>query len=335
MRKSDPGDDLVHQAAATDDGSSYIAYLDTGTISCPNNYREGGSVLAVKAAASAGWAQLNPPSSGNQRTTIEVIATAGNAVGVLTVRTTYPTNICTDKDPSSAIEVQLGQGSSPGAAQTVTSENITAGINSTIVRPQGFGVNAGGAAALLVNEPLSAANNSSPFLYYQAGGAVPPPPPPPAKPLPAPGKIKLSGQKLVAKGGETSFEASCTRLPGEGSKLFCSIGAILLLEEKLKGKKAKSSAAGASAKAKGKAKTKVIATAKTVKVPVGKTGKLTLKLNNLGKTKLAAAKKAGLKVTLKVTIKRQGYATNTIEKKVKLVAGKAKGKGQSKSGGKG
>jgi hypothetical protein len=318
-------------AAITDDGTRYVSYLDSGPISCPNNYRFGGSVLAQRGPGAAEWAQLNTPTTGNARSTIEALATAGNTIGVLTSRLAYPTNICTDKDPTSSLEVQLGQGGSLGGAETISSESITAFNGATLGRPQGFAVNAGGAAAVLVSEPQDAANNSLPFLYYQAGAPVTPPPP--GKPLKAPGKIKLSGQKLVAKGGEFSFEASCTRLPGEGSKLFCSIGALLLLEEKLGGKKAKSSLASASAKGK-KVKLKVIATAKTVKVPVGKSKEIPLKLNKLGKQKLAAAKKAGLKATLKVTIKRQGYATNTIEKKVKLVAAKAKGKGNKGGGGK-
>lgn len=309
------------KAAITDDGSSYVSVLDSGPVACGNGTREGGGVLVRRAAGSSSWERLNPPPSGNGRSDIEGISTAGNAVGVLTVRLAYPVNFCTDYDPASSVEVQLGSGASLGAAQTIASEGITSGNKlSTIVRPRGFAVNAGGAAAVLINEPQDAANNSSPFLYSQGGST--PPPPVPSKPLPAPGKIKLSGAKLTARGGETDFLASCTRLPGEGSKLFCSVGALLLLEKR---------SAGASAKAKKKAKLQVIATAKTVKVPVGKTKKVTLKLNKLGKKKLAAAKKAGLKVTLKVTIKRKGYATNTIEKKTKLVAGKAKPKGKGKA----
>lgn len=311
----------VTGAGATDDGSSYVTYLDSGPISCSNNYRFGGSVLAVKSAAGE-WTKLNEPTTGNARGTIEAISTSGNAVGVLTSRLAYPSDICTDKDPTSTLEVQLGAGASLGAAQTVASENITAGGSSTIVRPVGFAVNASSAAALLVNEPQSAANNSLPFLYYEGGAPVTPPPPPAkgTEPPKAPGKIKLSGKRLIVRASKTAFETSCVRLPSEGSKLFCTVGADLLLEQKPGGGKAKSSAA------KGKVKQKAIASAKPVKVLVGKTGKVTLKLNKLGKQKLGAAKRAGLKVTLKVTIKRAGYATNTIEKKVKLVAGKAKGK---------
>lgn len=314
----------VTGAGATDDGSSYVTYLDSGPISCGNGYRFGGSVLAVKGAVGE-WTKLNEPTTGNARSTVEAISTAGNAVGVVTSRLAYPNDICTDKDPTSTLEVQLGAGSSLGAAQTVAAEGITAGSSSTIVRPRGFAVNAGGAAALLAMEPLDAANNQVPYLYYQGGAPVAPPPPPPApegtKPPKAPGKIKLSGKKLIARASKTPFEAQCQRLPGEGSKLFCSISALLYLEEKLGGKKARVSASR-------KPKLKVIASAKPVKVPVGKTKTITLKLNKLGKRKLAAARKSGLPVRLKVTIKRQGYATNTIEKKVKLVAGKAKGKGK-------
>jgi hypothetical protein len=315
----------VHEAAATDDGAAYVAYLDSGPIACPNNYRFGGSVLAVKGPGGA-WSKLNEPTTGNARSTVERIETAGNTVGVLTSRLAYPSNICSDKDPTSTLEVQLGQGASLGPAQTIAGETIVSGTNTTIMRPVGFAVNAGGAAAALVNEPLDAKNNQAPFLYYQAGGAVPPPPPGP--PLKAPGKIQISGKKLTARGSKTAFKTTCVRLPGEGAKLFCTVGALLLLEEKLGGKKAKVSAAK-----KPKVKLKVIATSKQVKIPVGKTKEVELTLNKLGKQKLKAAKKAGLKVTLKVTIKRAGYATNTIEKKLKLVAAKAK-KGKGKGGGK-
>ena len=157
----------------------------------------------------------------------------------------------------------------------------------------------------------------------------------PTKPLPAPGKIKISGKKLVARGDKIPFSASCTKLPGEGNKLFCSISAILLEQEKRKGK---ASSASASAKPKGKkaAKPKVLARAKPVKIRVGKTGTVTLKLNKAGKKKLKAAKKRGLKVTLKVSINRAGYSTKTIERKLKLVQGpKKKGgkKGAGKKGG--
>lgn len=315
----------VSSAAATDDGSSYVNYLDAGPISClNNNYRFGGSVLAVKPSGGE-WSKLNTPSTGNDRMTIEAIRTAGNTVGVLASRLAYPSNICTDKDPTSSIEIQLGQGASLGAPQTIASEAITGGGSSTIERPRGFAVNAGGAAAALISEPIDTANKQAHYVYYQAGVPVGPPAPP-EKPLPAPGKILISGKKLVVRTGKTSFKASCQRLPGEGSKLFCSIGALLAIEEKLGGGKKR--VARISAAKKGKAKLKTIATAKTVKVPVGKTGEITLTLNKLGKQKLAAAKKAGLKATLKVTIKRQGYATNTLEKKVKLVPGKGKGKGK-------
>lgn len=316
----------VSSAAATDDGSSYVNYLDAGPISClNNNYRFGGSVLAVKPGGGE-WSKLNTPSTGNDRMTIESIKTAGNAVGVLASRTTYPSNICTDKDPASAIEVQLGQGASLGPAQVIASEAITGGTNSTIDRPRGFAINAGGAAAALVSEPVDSANNQVHNLYWQAGAPLGPPTPS-EKPLPAPGKILISGKKLVVRTGKTSFKASCQRLPGEGAKLFCSIGALLAIEEKLGGGKKR--VARVSAR-QGKVKLKTIATAKPVKVPVGKTKEITLKLNKLGKRKLAAAKKAGLSVRLKVTIDRAGYATNTIEKKLKLVAGKAKGKGKAK-----
>ena len=325
----------VTQAAITDDGSRYVAFLDSGPISCPNNTREGGGVLALSPAGSSEWARLNPPSSGNARSDIEGLTTSGNAVGVLTLRLAYPSNRCTDKDPSSSLEVQLGQGAALGAAVTVASEGIVSGTNSTIVRPKEFAVNAGGAAGLLVDEPVDPANNSKRFLYYEAGAPVAVPISGSGKLPPAPGKIMISGKKLVARGGEIPFEASCTKLPGEGNKLFCSIGAILLEQAKREGKgKAKGSAASA-AKGKKAAKPKLLATAKPVKVLVGKTGTVTLKLNKLGKKKLRAAKKRGLKVTLKVTIKRAGYATNTIERKLKLIQGVPKKKGGKKgSGGK-
>lgn len=318
----------VQHAGITDDGTSYVTYLDSGPISCPNNYRFGGGVLARKGAGGE-WAKLNEPTTGNERSTIEAIVTSGNAVGIVTSRLHYPSNICTDKDPTSTVEVQLGAGASLGAVETIAGETITSGGGSTIVRPVGFGVNAGGGAALLVNEPQSAANNSLPFIYYQAGAPVTPPPPP-KEPLKAPGKIRISGKTLTARASKTPFKFECQRLPEErGSTLVCSVSAILYLESKLGGKKARLSAA---ASAKKKPKLKVIATAKPVKVPVGKTKEITLRLNKLGKTALADAKKAGLKVRLKVTVKRDGYETNTLEKKLKLVAGKTKSKG--KGGGK-
>jgi len=317
----------VSSAAATDDGSGYVNFLDAGPISClNNNYRFGGSVLAAKPGGGE-WSKLNTPSTGNDRMTIEAIKTEGNAVGVLASRLAYPSNICTDKDPSSSIEIQLGQGASLGPAQTIASETITGGGSSTIERPRGFAVNAGGAAAALISEPIDTANNQVHNLYYQAGVPVGPPTPP-DKPLPAPGKILISGKKLVVRTGKTSFKASCQRLPGEGSKLFCSVSALLAIEEKLGGGKKR--VARVAAAKKGKLKLKTIATAKPVKIPVGKTKEITLTLNKLGKKKLAAAKKAGLSVRLKVTFKRQGYATNTLEKKLKLVAGKTKGKGGGK-----
>lgn len=325
----------VGRVGATDDGAAYVAYLDTGPSVCPNNAREGGSVLAVKGAGDSEWTKLNEPASGKERTELLAIETAGNAVGTVRLRSTRVNDLCTDKDFVSSLEVQLGQGASLGAPEVVASENILGSI-STMVSPRGFAVNAAGAAALLVEEPVDTANHRVPYLYTRGGGGGGSPlPAPVTKPLPAPGKIKLSGRKLVARGNEISFDASCTKLPGHGDKSFCSIAAILLMEEKLKnGAKAKGSIASASSKAKkekkAKPKLKVIATARPVRVPVGKTKAIRLKLNKFGKKKLAAAKKAGLKVTLKVTIKRQGYATNTIERKTKLVAGKGKGKGKKK-----
>lgn len=316
----------AHIAAATDDGAAYVSYLDSGPIACPNNTRFGGSVLAVKSGGGE-WTKLNVPTTGNERSDIQAIRTAGNAVGVVTSRSHYPANICSDKDLTSELEVQLGQGASLGPAEVIASEKILASDRSTIVGQKGFAINAGGAAAVLVSEPQSVANDQAQFLYYQGGAPVGPPAP--SKPLPAPGKIRISGQKLVVRKNKASFEASCQRLPGEGSKLFCSVDALLAIEEKLGGGKARPSAVASTKKGK-KAKLKVIATAKTVKIPVGKTKTVTLTLNKLGKKKLAAAKKAGLKATLKVTFKRAGYATNTIEKKVKLVAGKAKPKAKGK-----
>ncbi len=333
-----PGGRIVSaiRATVTDDGTAYAHYLDSGPIVCPNNTRHGGSVLAVKGAGGGPWTALNTPSTGNERYDVEALASSGNRIGVLGVRKHYPVNICDDKDMTSAAEVQLGQGAALGGAQVIAREAILGNI-STLLRPRGFAVNAGGAAAVLLNEPQSAANDSLPFLYTETGAPVPVPAPP-AKPLPAPGKIKLSGKKLVVVNHEFSFETSCTRLPGEGNKLFCSIGALLTIEEKMKGNKAKGSAAASATKGKGKkakVKLRVIATAKPVKVPVGKTKRIKVKLNKLGQKKLAAAKKAGLAATLKVTINRAGYAPNVIERKVKLIPGKAKAKGKGKSKGKG
>lgn len=332
----------VSSATATDDGTAYVDYLDAGPISCPNNYRYGGSVLAVKGAG-GDWSKLNTPSTGNERTEIAGLASTGNAVGVLWLHLTHPNNVCTDDDPSSRLAVQLGSGASLGAPQQIASEDITSGKYSTILRPRGFAVNASGAAAVLVNEPQDAANNSAPFLYYEgAAGAQPGPPEqgagpspgpnavpgtPPVTvkpPLPAPGKIKISGAKLTARGGEIPFDASCTRLPGHGAQVYCSIAAILIEQEKRRG-------AGASSLAgKGKpapaAKPRLLAVAKATKVADGKSKTIVLKLTKAGKQRLAAAKRAGLSVALKVTIDRAGYATNTIERKLKVVPGKAKAK---------
>lgn len=332
----------VSSATATDDGTAYVDYLDAGPISCPNNYRYGGSVLAVKGPGSGEWSKLNAPSTGNERTEIASLASAGNAVGVLTIQTNYPNDICADKDPASSASVQLGRGASLGAPQTIASESITSGSYSTIVRPRGFAVNAFGAAAVLLNEPQDAANNSAPFLYYEGMKGDPGPPtvdpgpggsgtqtdpghtPVTAKPpLPAPGKIKLSGNKLTARGGEIPFEASCTRLPGHGAQVFCSVAAILIEQEKRRG------AASALASS---AKPRVLAVAKTTKVPGGKSKTVVLKLTKLGKQQLAAAKGAGLSATLKVTIARAGYTPNTIERKLKVVSGKAKKPAKKEAG---
>lgn len=319
-------------AAVTDDGTQYVSYLDANPVSgCPNNNDgDGGSVLARR--GSGPWEALNTPTAWPQRSTIEAISTSGNAVGVMTMAHTDGGERCDDDDPVSRIEVQLGQGGSLGGPTVVTSENITDSVNGTYTRARGFAVNAAGTAVLLASEPTST-TTTAPFLYYQEGssaggggsqgagdshgGAAPISGL--AKPLPAPGKILLSGRKLVAKGRDVPFEAGCTRLPGQGSKLFCSISAILREEERRKGK-AKSSAA----KGKG-AKPKVLGKAKAVKVAVGKTGTVTLKLNGAGKQALAASK-GGLPVVLEVTINRDGYAPNTITRKLSLVAGKAKAK---------
>lgn len=336
----------AHLAAVTDDGTQYVSYLDANPVSgcLNNNDGDGGSVLAVRGGGSGSWAKLNEPTSWPQREDVQAISTAGNAVGVMALRTTDNGARCADTDPVSQVDVRLGQGASLGAPTTVASESMTDVRNVSLVRPRGFAVNAAGAALMLTNEPLDATTIG--WFLYSEGMAVPAPAPrpgdTPVRPLPAPGRVTFGGAKLVARGGEVSFEASCTRLPGEGSRLFCSIGAILREQERRRGGGRAAAAHVAAARARrgrGRsrraARPKVLAVVRAVRVPVGSTRTISAKLNGVGRRLLRAAGRRGLPVTLTVTIERAGYAPRTIQRNVKLVAGRARARGRRRRRGAG
>jgi hypothetical protein len=333
----------AHIAAVTDDGTAYLSYLDANPVSgCPsNNDGDGGSVLAVRGGGGS-WAKLNEPTRWPQREDVQAISTVGNAVGAMTLRTTDNGARCADTDATSAIDVRLGQGAALGAPVAVASESITGVRNGTLVRPYGFAVNATGGALLLTNEPLDAASRGW-FLYAEGmsggGGPAPGPGGPgpgdgPGRPLPAPGRVTFGGAKLVARGGEIPFEASCVRLPGEGSRLFCSIGAILLEQERRRGGGRAAAAHVSAARARGRrgargrrvAPPRVLAVARAVRVPVGTTRRIAAKLTRAGRRLLRAAGRRGLPVTIRVTIVRAGYAPRTIERRLTLVAGRARGR---------
>ncbi len=337
----------AHHAAATDDGTQYVAYLDGNPVSgCPNNNDgDGGSVLAVRGGGGGAWSQLNAPTVWPQREDIQRVSTAGNAVGVVAMRSTDNGGRCADTDPVSQIDVRLGQGSSLGPATTVASESITGARNGTFVRAFEFAVNAAGGALLLTREPLDAANTAW-YLYSDGIAAGPgarpglPPGPGPGttRPLPAPGRVVLSGGKLVARGGEFSFDVFCTRLPGQGSTLFCTMGGNLTEPYRLGGGRVRFAIALASARARGRrrgggrARPRTLAAIRAVRVPVGRSRSVTAKLNRLGLRLLRAAGRRGLKVTLAITITRAGYAPNTITRDLTLVAGRARARGRRRGG---
>ena len=332
----------AHIAAVTDDGTAYLSYLDANPVSgCPNNNDgDGGSVLAVRGGGSGDWAKLNEPTRWPQREDVQAISTVGNAVGVLRMSTTDNGTRCADTDAVSSLDVRLGQGAALGAPVAVASEGITGVRNGTYVRPYGFAVNAAGGALLLTNEPLNATDRAW-YLYAEGLGSRPGPgpgpgPSRPSRPLEAPGSVTFGGAKLVARGGEISFEASCVRLPGEGSRLFCSIGAILREQERRRGRASVAHVAAARARrGRGRrgaraGRPKVLAVLRSVRVPVGTSRRITARLNGVGARLLRAAGRRGLPVTLTVTINRAGYAPRTIERRLTLVAGRARARARAR-----
>lgn len=319
----------------TDDGTQYIAYNDYTPVSgCPTNIDgDAGTVLAVRSGAGT-WSRMPEARTWPNRTDVwgGSIVTSGNRVGVAIQRSVDVGTRCSPSDPSSSLSVRLGVGASLGPEVTVAQEAITAtDKHGATIAPDGFAINSRGGAILLSDIPQADGNRKR-FLHFQSSSGTAPGPVPKSKPLPAPGKIKLSGKKLVARGGEIPFEASCIKA-GPGDKTYCSIVAILLEQTKREAAKGKGKSSAAKPK-KGKKKApkpKVIARAKRVKVPAGKTRTVKLKLNKTGAKKL---KQAGgkLPVTLQVTISKKGAKTVTIKRKVTLKAGKPKKKGKSGKG---
>jgi hypothetical protein len=335
-------DRLVDTSSAgiTDDGAQYVGVFDAKPVSgCPGNadLDRGGAI--AKRSGNGPWGLTREVGAWPNTSTIGRIATAGNTVGVIVEKEDDTGPRCESTESATRLEVRLGQGGSLGGPVTVASES-----GNNAVSADGFAVNAGGSAILLSEEPFGGDDRKRYIYFHQSGGAgpggpLPGPgtgPVPPTKPLPAPGKIVLSGKKLIARDGDVPFEASCARL-GPGDKVYCRIDAILLEQVKReagKGSAAAKKQAKAKKKQQGKAKKpKVLARAKQVKIPAGKTKTVKLKLNKLGGKKL---KRGGGRTpaTLRVTI-RKGSNTATIERKVTLKAGKAKKPGKGKGKGKG
>lgn len=326
---------LVSPSAAgiADDGAQYIGILDavplTPCASSGNIDGDRQGVLAQRSGSGAWSLAPAGPGTWPNTSSIATIATAGNAVGVVTQVSDDPGARCTATDPATRLDVRLGQGAALGGSATVASEAVTGDQHGNTIHADGFAVNPGGGALLLTDEPQGGSTWKR-FLYPHqlASGGGPgtaPPATPPAAPLPAPGRIILSGNKLVARDGNVPFEASCVRL-GPGDKIYCSVAAIAMepgprvLDPSLISK--------AKAKRKAKKRTKparALARAKTVKIAPGKRKQVGLKLNKLGKKQLEAAGKKGLQVSLQVTI-RKGAQKTVVERKVKIVAGKAKKK---------
>ncbi|HMM49961.1 MAG TPA: hypothetical protein PKE32_10175, partial [Miltoncostaeaceae bacterium] len=321
--------------AVTDDGTRYVAYLD-GVMAtpCTNNYgRDVGAVLAVNSGAA--WTKLNAPTAWPQRTEINTIATAGNRVAVVSFHSDDPSgDRCAGAHTTSRLDIQTGTGAALGTARTLTSESVT--DRSASVREAGLGLNAAGAWALLDDEPNG--GGSARFLYTQAADAPPPPQPtdgavPPGavrKPLPAPGTVTISGNRLVASGaGQVPFSASCVRSNAHGGRTFCAIRAIIQLQ--VSGKNPGGNIAHAvkpkkTTKKPTKPKVKLITlgTSKVARVANGKRGRIVVRLNAQGTKRLRAMGRRPLTVTLRVTIARKGFATRTITRRVKLVAAPAK-----------
>jgi hypothetical protein len=321
----------------TDDGTQYIAYNDYTPVSgCPTNIDgDAGSVLAVRSGGGA-WSRTPEARTWPNRTDIwgGSIVTSGNRVGVAIQRSVDVGARCNASDPSSTLSVRLGVGASLGPEVTVAQESITGtDEHGASVTPDGFAVNSRGGAILLSDVPQADGNRKR-FLHFQSSSEAAAPVPKP-KPLPAPGKILISGKTLAARGGKVPFEASCARL-GPGDKIYCHVAAIAMesgpkvLNQGLISKAKGNSKKKAKKKPKAK-KPKVLGRAKQVKIAPGKRGKVTLSLNKAGKRQLARAGKKGLKIALRVTI-RKGKNVATIERKVTLKAGKPKKKGKSGKG---
>jgi hypothetical protein len=334
-------------AGITDDGSQYIAYQDYVPVSgCEGNRdTHSGSVLATRSGGD--WSRVPEPGTwpNNSQVSRGGIVTAGNRVGVIIRQSVDTGTRCQDTSGgASSLTVRLGEGGALGAPTTIVSESDNGSVGT-----DGFAVNAAGRAIVLSDERLNDGSYKR-FLYVHEGGVGPgePPPvdPPPVdlpsqeapsgnppavaapsggstKPLPAPGKVVLTGNKLVARGGDVPFEASCVRL-GPGDKTYCSIVAILLEQTKRDAAKGKSSAV-TTAKSKKAPKPKLLGSARQVRIAAGKTGTVKLKLNAAG-LKTLAKSKGKLSVTLRVTIRKAGAETVTVDRKVTLKPGKSKKK---------
>lgn len=329
-------------AGITDDGSQYIAYQDYVPVSGCDGNRDthSGSVLATRSGGD--WSRVPEPGTWPNHSQISRggIVTAGNRVGVITRLSVDTGTRCQDTSGgASSLTVRLGEGGALGAPSTIVSESDNGSVGT-----DGFAVNAAGRAIVLSDEQLNDGSFKR-FLYVHQGGVdaggppsvdLPPVGPPsgnpspagtasegPAKPLPAPGKIVLTGNKLVARGGEVPFEASCVRL-GPGDKSYCSVVAILLEQAKRDAAKGKNSAM-TKAKTNKAPKPKRLGSARQLKIAPGKTGTVKLKLNTAGTKKLAMSM-GKLSVTLRVTIRKAGAKTVTVDRKVTLKPGKSKKK---------
>ncbi len=330
---------LVDASAAgiTDDGAQYIGILDAVPVTpCSSSGNIDGDRQAILAQRTGGGAwTLAPVGPGAWPSTSSVasIATAGSAVGVVVQRSDDPGARCTSTDPATALDVRLGQGAALGGATTVASEAVTSDQHGNAIHADGFALNAAGSAILLTDEPQGGSTWKRYIYTHQPGGGPggpPVDPGPPAKPLPAPGKIKLSGKTLVVRDGEVAFEASCARL-GPGDKIYCHVAAIAADP----GPRVLNPGLISKAKPKARRKPKkqparVLARAKPAKIAPGKSKKVTLKLNKVGRKQLKQAGKKGLSVRIAVKIRKAGARTETIVRNVKLKAGKPKPKGKQR-----
>jgi hypothetical protein len=332
---------LVDASAAgiTDDGTQYVGIIDavplTPCVSSGNIDGDRQAMLAQRSGGGSWTLAAVGPGTWPNTSSVAAIATAGSAVGVVVERSDDGGARCTSTDPATSLEARLGQGAALGGPVTVASESVTSDQHGNSINADGFAVNAAGSAILLTDEPQGGSTWKR-FIYtHQLGGGPggpPTDPGPPAKPLPAPGKIKLSGKTIVVRDGKIPFEASCVRL-GPGDKIYCHVAAIAadpgprVLNPALISKKAKP-------KGKGKKKkvlpARALARAKPFKIAPGKSKKVTLKLNKLGKQQLKQAGRKGLTVRIAVKIRKAGARTETIERKVTLKAGESKKKAKGK-----